>query len=121
MSKKSIQSCHVEPAKSDIPASNFKNFVRSKYYGQLEEFYDKFDKSFKIPKGWVWTPDNVNEGRANDKYMQMPVILMAVQCLHAKYASILNFNVYDRLINVLCSQMYKANDDEMVTWFMQNQ
>ena len=115
-SKKSIQSCHVEPAKSDIPASNFKNFVRSKYLGQMEQFYDKFDdESLKIPDGWVWTPDNVNEGQANDKYMQMPVILMAVQCLHAKYASTLKFNVCTRLINVLCSQMYNDNEDIIYT------
>lgn len=109
MSKKSIQSCYVEPAKSDIPASNFEKFVRSKYYSQMEQFYGKFDENLKIPNGWIWTPDNVNE---NDKYMQMPVILLAVQCLHAKYAPSLNFNVLDRLISVLCSQMYKVNDDE---------
>ena len=112
LSKKSIQSCYVEPAKSDIPPSNFAKFIFDKYHPQINEFYDKHKNGINIPQGWVWTPDNVNEKSANDKYLQMPVILLAVQCLHAMYDSQFNFDVYNRLIQVLCFQMYKDDQEE---------
>ena len=112
MSKKSIQSCYVEPAKSDIPASSFAKFVFVKYHQQMKHWYGKHDADLSIPNGWVWSPDNVDEKGANDKYLQMPVILLAVQCLHAMYKDQLKFDVYQRLIQVLCYQMYK--DDQKV-------
>ena len=111
ISQKSIQSCFVEPAKSDIPPSNFAKFVYHKYLKQIGEFYDKHDKNLSIPCDWVWTPDNVDEKNANDKYLQMPVILLAIQCLHAMYKSRLNFDVYNRVIQVLCFGMYNENND----------
>ena len=111
VSKKSIQSCFAEPAKSDIPGSNFAKFVFEKYNEQIQAFYGKHDKSLSIPRDWVWTPDNVDEKNANDKYLQMPVILLAIQCLHARYQSQLNFDVYNRLIQVLCFQMYNEDRD----------
>ena len=112
--KKMIQSCYVEPAKSDVPAANFTNFMFNKYQKQMQSFVNNHDKELEIPDGWVWTPDNIDEGCSNDKYMQMPVILLAIMCLHAKYASSLNFNVFDRIISVMCWQMYRIyiNSDD---------
>ena len=112
--KKSIQSCYVEPAKSDIPPANFAKFFQNKYHKQMTDFMNQHDEEIEIPDGWVWTPDNIDEGSSNDKYMQMPVVLLAVMCLHAKYASMLDFNVFDRIISVLCWQMYRiyVNKDD---------
>lgn len=104
--KKKIQSCYVEPAKSDIPASNFKKFVYDKYKVQLNQFVNSFEDQPKIPDGWVWTPDNVDEGRSNDKYMKMGVILLAVMCLHFQYGRMLGINVYDRVLRIMMWQMY---------------
>ena len=101
MSKRQHQSCYVEPCKSDIPQSNFCKFFYLKYGVQLLAFLKSYSENCKIPHGFAWNPLNVNQGKSNDVYMKLELVLLSIFVLHHKYNK-LNFSIFDIVKNMLC-------------------
>ena len=97
-----MQSVYAEPAKKDIPPSNFETFVEDRFDKQCLEFLNRYDSGLEIPRGWVWNPLHVNQSRNRDRYMQMEGVLLTVCCIHFYYHEQTQLNIYDIVRNILC-------------------
>ena len=99
------QSWHIEPAKSDISAAKFEIFCDQWFDKQLDDRMKKYGKDWVYDQRKVWNPQFVDQGKSNSIYMQLDLVLLAVQCLHHFYIDDVNFNVYDvvrRLLTLNC-------------------
>ena len=89
------QSWHIEPAKCDISTKKFEIFCHQWFDKQYNDLMQKYGKDWVINQDTVWNPQFVNQGQSNSTYMQLELVLLAVQCLHHFYKDKVKFNVYD--------------------------
>ena len=102
MATRKLQSVYGEPAKKDIPLSNFEMFAEDKYDVKMLQFLNQYHHSLQIPTGFIYSPFNIDQSKSNDKYMGMEQVLMALCCIHHYYRLKININIYDIVRNVLC-------------------
>lgn len=91
--KQQRHSWYCEPAKSDYPKDKFRQFAYGMYDKQLLIFRKCYEKTQRIPAGFVWNPQNVNQKKSNSLYMHLETLLLAIMCIHCFYKH-LNINIH---------------------------
>ena len=98
--KQPRHSWYCEPAKSDYDKDKFRHFTFGMYNKQFLKFRKQYEKTKKIPHGFIWNPENVDQKKSNSLYMHLEVLLLAIFCIHHRY-EYLNINLYDLLQQLL--------------------